>query len=240
VDTPGRACYHIGPSEAGKTQRDRLTAMFTGIVQHVGRVVGIVRRGEARVLTVDAGPPAAQVAIGDSVSVNGACLTAVRIEGERVSFDVGAETVRLTTLGHVREGDPVNLELSLRVGDRLGGHFVSGHVDGVGTVRRLTEMPGEVRLEVEVAPGLTDQMIPKGSVAVEGISLTIAALRRGAFEVSVIPHTLAATTLAARRPGDAVNIECDMIGRWVRKLVQGAGEGTGPTLSRHDLEEQGF
>lgn len=212
--------------------------MFTGIIQQVGRVLAVRSGGQALVLSIEVGPLARHVGVGDSVCIDGVCLTATALDGARVDFDVSAETLRLTTLGDLRPGDGVNLEPALQVGGRLGGHLVSGHADGTGTIRRLERLPGEVRLEVEVAGMLTDLMVPKGSVAVDGISLTIAALRPGAFEVSVIPHTLAATTLQQKATGDRVNIECDMIGRWVKKLLGGAAPAGG--LSVDKLEEQGF
>jgi riboflavin synthase len=218
-----------------------MCAMFTGIIRHVGTVRAVGTGADSRTLTIDAGPLADETSVGDSISVNGACLTATRVEASTVACDVGAETLRLTTLGALRAGDAVNLELPLRVGDRLGGHFVSGHVDDVGTIRRLERLPGEARLEVEVDRRLSDQMITKGSVAVDGISLTIAALRPGAFEASIIPHTLAATTLIHKRPGDRVNVECDMMGRWVQRLLPGTRvDLAGESLSISELEEQGF
>lgn len=215
--------------------------MFTGIIQQMGTVVAVERRPQSRVLAIDAGPLADGVTVGDSVNVDGACLTATRIEGTQVTFDAGAETLRLTALADLREGDRVNLEPSLRMGDQLGGHFVSGHVDGVGTIRRKNELAGEVRLEVEVEPRLTEMMILKGSVAVDGISLTIAGLSPGEFEVSLIPHTLTATTIQFKRPGQRVNIECDMMGRWVKRLLaQGGLAAPERPLSIQELEEQGF
>jgi len=212
--------------------------MFTGIIQQVGRVLAVRGGGQARVLSIDAGPLARHVGIGDSVCIDGVCLTATALDGSRVDFDVSAETLRLTTLGTLKPGDGVNMEPALQVGDRLGGHFVSGHADGTGVIRRLERLPGEVRLEVEVPETLTDLMILKGSVAVDGISLTIAALRPCAFEVSIIPHTLAATTLEHKGAGDRVNIECDMVGRWVKKLLRGAEPAGGMSIG--DLQEQGF
>lgn len=214
--------------------------MFTGIIRHVGTVRAVRRSAQSCALSLEAGPVAAEVAVGDSVCVDGVCLTATKVDSSQVEFDVGAETLRLSTLEALREGNVVNLEPSLRVGDPLGGHFVSGHVDGVGTIRRKDELPGEVRLEVEVGPELTDQMIMKGSVAVDGISLTIAALAPGSLEVSLIPHTIAATTMQHKGPGDRVNIECDMVGRWVRRVVGGGATEAAEPLSISDLEEQGF
>ncbi len=213
--------------------------MFTGIIQTMGRVAVVRRRPQARRLTIEAGPLAEQVSVGDSVSVDGVCLTATSVGGGRMSFDVGAETVSRTTLAHLREGARVNLEPALRAGDPIGGHFVNGHVDGIGTIRRKDERPGEVRLEVAVPAALTDDMVVKGSVAVDGISLTVAALRPGSFEASIIPHTLAVTTLQHKTPGEHVNIECDMIGRWVRRVVAQQTPERGE-LSLPDLEEQGF
>ena len=214
--------------------------MFTGIVQHVGTVTAMRRAAESAVLVIDAGPMAAEAAVGDSICVSGACLTATAISDMIVDFDVSAETLRLTTLGQLRQGSRVNLEPSLRIGDKLGGHFVSGHVDGVGAIRQLAERPGEVRLAVEVEPRLAGDMILKGSVAVDGISLTIAALDDASFECSLIPETRRATTMQFHRPGARVNVECDMIGRWVRKLLAAQTGGRHGDVSVEDLREQGW
>jgi riboflavin synthase len=215
--------------------------MFTGIIRQIGTVRTVEQRPQARVLTIHAGPLASAAAAGDSICVDGVCLTTTRVGAGAISFDVSAETLRLTTLGELREGDEVNLEPSLRVGDQMGGHFVSGHVEGTGTIRRKEALAGEVRLTVEVEPGLSDQMVMKGSVAVDGISLTIAALATGRFEVSLIPFTLSATTIGRKGPGDRVNIECDMIGRYVRRLLGRDGAlSDGGSLTVKDLEEQGF
>jgi len=213
--------------------------MFTGIIRQIGTVRAVELRPQARVLTIHAdGMPASA---GDSVCVDGVCLTATRVEGAAIAFDVSAETLRLTTLGELRAGAEVNLEPSLRAGEPMGGHFVSGHVDGTGRIRQKEARAGEVRLAVEVEPGLAEQMVMKGSVAVDGISLTIAALATGSFEVSLIPFTLSATTMGRKGSGDRVNIECDMIGRYVRRLL---GRESAPShdgsLTMKDLEEQGF
>jgi riboflavin synthase len=211
--------------------------MFTGIIQAVGSVADVRGAAAARAIRVRSPDIAADAAVGQSVNVDGCCLTVTAVEGECLAFDVGAETLRLTTLGALGRGDRVNLEPALRIGDRLGGHFVQGHVDGVGTIRRKEALPGEVRLEVAVERRLSREMILKGSLAVDGISLTIAALRDDACEMSLIPHTIAATTLRDKGPGDRVNVECDLIGRWVRKLLSGEPAAG---LSVRDLEEQGF
>lgn len=214
--------------------------MFTGIVQHIGTVVGVRRLPNARVLTIEVGPLADRVSVGDSVSVDGVCLTATSLQGSHVTFDVSAETVSRSTLSELNQGAPVNLEPALRAGDPIGGHFVNGHVDGVGTILRMDERPGEVRLEVSAPSELTGDMVMKGSVAVDGISLTVAALRRGAFEASIIPHTMASTALRHKSAGDAVNIECDMIGRWVRRVLDQRAEAGDRNLRVEDMEEQGF
>ncbi len=211
--------------------------MFTGIVRGVCSVAATGRRANSLVLELDLGELAAQVAVGDSVLVDGVCLTATRGHDGRTEFDVAAETLRLTTLGSLNPGGRVNVELALRPTDRFGGHFVSGHVDGVGTIVENPSRPGDTMLKVRVPAAMSDQMVVKGSVAVDGISLTIAALGQDSFEVSLIPHTLAVTTLGEKRPGERVNVECDMIGKWVRKCVE-QQRPQGLTLER--LEEAGF
>jgi riboflavin synthase len=196
--------------------------MFTGIVQKVAEVASVQHKGASSVVALEMAGLAADVKAGDSVMADGVCLTATGVRGSVAEFDVSAETLRLTTLGSLRHGSRLNVELAMRPDDRFGGHFVSGHVDGVGTIERITPLPGETRLRVRVPKELSEQMVMKGSVAVDGISLTVAALEAGAFEVSLIPHTLAATTLSEKKPGARVNVECDMIGKWVLRLL---GEG---------------
>ena len=216
--------------------------MFTGIVQKVARVSTVERRGKSAVLRLELEELADEVTQGDSVLVDGVCLTATAVGGARVEFDVSAETLHLTTMGALKAGDRVNVELAMRPTDRFGGHFVSGHVDGVGAILEKAPRPGETRLKVSVPPELARMMVMKGSVAVDGISLTVAGLEDGAFEVSLIPHTLAATTLQHKGPGARVNVECDMIGKWLRKFVAAEDEtqGAEPGLTQRSLEEQGF
>ncbi len=215
--------------------------MFTGIIRHIGTVSAVRRQSGSLRLGIDAGPLSEGLEVGDSLSVDGVCLTVTERQGNAVACDVGAETLDRSTLGGLRRGEKVNLEPALRVGYPLGGHFVSGHVDGTGTIRAKEERPGEVRLTVEVVPELGRQMIQKGSVAVDGISLTVARLESARFEASIIPHTLAATTLQFKGAGDPVNIECDVIGRWVRRLLGEEDEVRSPgALDVGKLEEQGF
>lgn len=171
--------------------------------------------------------------------VDGVCLTATSIEGNTGAFDVSSETLRLTTLHNLDRGSQVNVELAMTPRDRFGGHFVSGHVDGTGRILDKARRPGETRLRVGVSDALTNQMIMKGSVAVDGISLTVAGLSSGSFEVSLIPHTIEWTTLRTKNAGAEVNIECDMIGKWVKKLMHNA-EGQTDGLTMEQLRENGL
>jgi riboflavin synthase len=190
--------------------------MFTGIVEEVGTVREIQRRGELARLEIAASLVLDGSDRGASVAVNGACLTVVARGAERLAFEVGPETLARTALGRLAAGDAVNLERPLRFGGALGGHLVLGHVDGVGAVVAVTRVESTARVRIAL-PGahLEPLLIPQGSVAVEGVSLTVAALDGLTFEVMLIPHTLAATTLGRLRPGQPVNIETDVIGKYV-------------------------
>jgi riboflavin synthase alpha subunit len=163
------------------------------------------------------------VRTGDSIAVSGVCLTAVAIEPGRLGFDLAEETRAVTTLGDLAAGDAVNLERPLRLGAPVGGHLVLGHVDGVGRVAAVEAEGAGRRLTVLVPPALRPYLIPKGSVAVDGVSLTVAALDDTGFAVALIPHTLAVTTLGARRGGDRVNLEMDVLGKYVQALLPAAG-----------------
>jgi riboflavin synthase alpha subunit len=195
--------------------------MFTGLVEALGRVGAVETAGQGRRLRVAAPEdPAWQLALGAGVAVNGVCLTVVEAGAGRLAFDLAEETLRVTTLGELRTGDPVNLERPLRFDGRLGGHLVLGHVDGIGRVTAVGPEGEGARLEVEVPPGLRPFLIPKGSVAVDGVSLTVAGLADTAFAVALIPHTLEVTTLGQRRPGDPVNLEMDVIGKYVQGFMR--------------------
>jgi riboflavin synthase len=213
--------------------------MFTGLVQQLGTVEGVGASGSKLRLGLDLGEMARNVAIGDSVMVSGVCLTAEWIDGSIVFFDVVRETVSRTILSDLRKGDKVNLELALRLNDRLGGHLISGHVDGVGRIKSLRKTPGEWRLAVDAPPEVMRYLVEKGSVAVDGISLTVAALSARGFEVAVIPHTAAVTTLAQARVGGRVNLEGDMIGRWVARFLTCAAGNEKSELSEK-LRKSGF
>ena len=209
--------------------------MFTGIVEGLGRVTAIDVRHDKGRLQLDLESLADGVAVGDSVAVDGVCLTAAVLAAPRVAFDVSGETLSRTTLGGCRVGDSVNVERALRVGDRMGGHFVQGHVDGVGVLSRKDVLPGQWTVEFIVPADLAAAMILKGSVAVDGISLTICDLSADRFSVALIPHTLLATTLRDKTIGGRVNIETDLIGKYVARLLGQSGDShiTPEFLARH-------
>jgi riboflavin synthase alpha subunit len=195
--------------------------MFTGLVEALGRVGAVEAVGSGRRLRVVApDEPAWRLELGESVAVSGVCLTVVEAESGRLAFDLAEETLRVTTLGELGAGDPVNLERPLRFDGRLGGHLVLGHVDGIGRVSVIRPEGDGVWLEVEAPRSLRPLLIPKGSVTVDGVSLTVAGLEETAFAVALIPHTLAVTTLGRRRAGDPVNLEMDVIGKYVRGFMQ--------------------
>ncbi len=195
--------------------------MFTGIVEEIATVVGLIRSGKLARLEVEAAGTVEGTEIGGSIAVNGVCLTVVERRPKGFAFEVGPETLARTTLGGLRGGDAVNLERPLRFGGALGGHLVLGHVDGVGTVDEVTRVESTTRVRVALpGPELEPLLIPQGSVAVDGVSLTVAALGGRSFEVLLIPHTLSATTLGRLVARQAVNIEADVIGKYlVRSLA---------------------
>jgi riboflavin synthase len=196
--------------------------VFTGLVETLGRIARTTDEGAGRRLTVGWPGLAEPLTLGESVAVNGCCLTVVHADADHFDVQLGPETLLRTNLGDVRHGDRVNLERALRVGDRLGGHFVQGHVDT--TARLHARRPeGEWEfLEFTIDPSWTAYMVPKGSVAVDGVSLTLVTVGPAAFSVMLIPHTLTVTTLGQRAPGDRVNLETDMLARHVARLLGNA------------------
>jgi riboflavin synthase len=193
--------------------------VFTGIVRELGHVDALDGREDGVRLRVRAPDTAGAAAIGDSVALNGVCLTVTERDGEVLSFDAVPETLARSALGRLRAGATVNVEPALRAGEPLGGHIVQGHVDGVGRVRAMTPEGEGARLEVEADPDLLRYCVEKGSIAVEGVSLTVAALADDAFEIALIPHTLEVTTLGGLRPGDEVNLEVDVLAKYVERLL---------------------
>jgi len=194
--------------------------VFTGIVEEIGEVRGVERRGDVMRLDVAARVTREGSDLGASVAVNGVCLTVVAARPEGVAFEVGPETLTRTTLGRLKAGDAVNLERPLRFGAAVGGHLVLGHVDGIGTVTDVTRVESTARVRIALpGPALAPLLVPQGSVAVDGMSLTVAALETLAFEIMVIPHTLAVTTFGRLAPGRAVNIETDVIGKYLQRSL---------------------
>ena len=195
--------------------------MFTGLVEALGRIERIDREGAGIRLTIawDGLPADDPLELGESIAVNGCCLTVVAADGERFEVQAGPETLARTNLGAGTPGDRVNLERALRVGDRLGGHFVQGHVDTTATLRERRPEGEWEFLAFTIDPAWTPLMVPKGSIAVDGVSLTLVDVAADGFSVMLIPHTLAVTTLGLIRPGDAVNIEADMLAKHVQKLL---------------------
>jgi len=208
--------------------------MFTGLIEEIGTLQHITRQGEALVLTIRAKKVLEGVQLGDSISVNGVCLTAIRFDGTSVAMDVMPETFRKTTLRRLVPGDKVNLERAMLATSRFGGHIVQGHVDGTGAIRSRETVDNAVYFTIEPDdPSLFRYIIAKGSIAIDGISLTVADTTDGAFRVSIIPHTLAETVLQHKQPGDAVNLETDIVGKYVEHLLSWTTKGSaGPAAGR--------
>jgi len=198
--------------------------MFTGIIQEKGEVLVFTRKRDVSRLTVESDLVFKNVRKGDSISVSGVCLTAVEIGKRTLFFDVVRQTQEISTLRDLAAGDPVNLERSLTIGDPLGGHFVTGHIDCVGTVAAVNRQKETAAFEISVEPQHIKFLAKKGSVAVDGISLTVGEIGTGSFTVYLIPHTLSETTMDKKRPGDRVNIEFDMIGKYVLNAMEKSGQ----------------
>jgi len=209
--------------------------MFTGIVEGLGNVIRLTMKGADAVLEVEAEIDLREVSLGDSIAVNGACLTVTYHNGKVFSADVSAESLSKTTLKYLRTGQKVNLEKSLRIGGFLGGHFVLGHVDGIGRILSRTQKSGSIIFAIEAADSLSRYIVEKGSVAIDGISLTVNRLEKGRFYVNVIPHTAVHTTLTGKKEGEWVNIEADILGKYVEKLLQ-SRQG----IDKDFLAEHGF
>ncbi|HMP74915.1 MAG TPA: riboflavin synthase [Kiritimatiellia bacterium] len=193
--------------------------MFTGIIQRLGIIESVERSGGHGRLRIRAGDWAPAIELGESIANEGVCLTVTEERKGVLTFDLLKETFDRTNLGAKKTGQRVNLERALRVGDALGGHFVTGHVDGVGRVRKITPVGRDWILEIACAPELMAQMVGKGSIAISGVSLTLVDLQRDGFTVHLIPHTWENTSLSELSPGDAVNLETDMLGKYVQRIL---------------------
>jgi riboflavin synthase len=212
--------------------------MFTGIIEEIGIVKQVRKAGNSSQIVIGASRVCSDLREGDSISANGVCLTVVKFTPDEFAADVMPETMNRTNLGGLRPGSPVNLERALTLSDRLGGHLVSGHIDGPGKVDRTWTEDNAVWFSITPEPGLMKYIVSKGSVAVDGISLTVVEATDRSFTVSVIPHTRQETTITMRKAGDILNIECDMIAKYTEKLL-----GTGRPQGKIDpgfLAEHGF
>lgn len=196
--------------------------MFSGIIETTGKITTIEQTSEGAKLILTADIPTTEVSLGESICINGACMTVTTIGATELSFDVSVESLRKTNLGDLQPGSLVNLERSLRMNDRLSGHVVSGHVDGVGQVQSIQPEGDSFLYTFTIPTELSRYLVEKGSVAVDGISLTVFHCKPTSFTCAIIPHTHEVTTLHAKRPGDKVNIECDMQGKYIEKFVNEA------------------
>lgn len=211
--------------------------MFTGIIEEIGTVRRIEHGAKGARLTIQAKTVLEDTRIGDSIATNGVCLTVVSMTGDSFSADVMAESLRRSSLGTLQGGSPVNLERAMAANGRFGGHIVSGHIDGTGTIASQKREDNAVWVKIKTPAPLLRYIVEKGSIAIDGVSLTVAAVTDTDFSVSIIPHTGAQTILLGKKPGDPVNLECDVIGKYVEKLT--APHKTGG-ISANFLAENGF
>ena len=214
--------------------------MFTGLIETVGELVSIERRGASGTLMLKTSLPMEEIAVGASIAVNGACLTVVRKGGGTISFDISPETVDRTAFKNLKGGSPLNLERAMRLSDRLDGHLVSGHVDCVATVTERREVAGNIVFSFRFPAPFAKYIAAKGSVAIDGISLTVNSVGPDSFSVNVIPHTAARTTLMGRRVGDEVNVETDLLCRYLERLLARREEVKEGGLTLELLAKSGF
>ncbi|MFH0882628.1 MAG: riboflavin synthase, partial [bacterium] len=212
--------------------------MFTGLVEEVGKVRSLSPRGDSAVLAIEAKAVLDDLKIGDSINVSGACQTVVAFDSHIFTVEAVRETLQRTRFGELRPGDPVNLERAMRPTDRLGGHLVQGHVDGMIRLLSVSELQDSRRLRFELPQENAAFVVEKGSIAIDGVSLTVARLGNGWFEVEIIPHTLAKTTLSSGKPGDRLHVEWDLIAKYVARMLNPHVRGEGVTLEK--LIEAGF
>ncbi|WP_456278459.1 riboflavin synthase [Bacillus sp. AK128] len=215
--------------------------MFTGIIEEIGTVDQMVQQGEAIVLTLQAKKVLEDVHLGDSISVNGVCLTVTSFTNNKFTVDIMPETVRATSLQTLQKGSSVNLERAMAANGRFGGHFVSGHVDGIGTIRKKTRVSNAVYYEIEVPEDLRRFILLKGSICVDGTSLTVFGTTDKTFTISLIPHTLNETILGQKGVGDIVNLECDMLAKYIEQFVfLREKEAKSSGMSESFLREHGY
>lgn len=212
--------------------------MFTGIVEEMGILTQLVRGSKEQRITISCSKILEDIHIGDSIAVNGVCLTVVTYDGKGFQADVMNETFLCSSLGELRHGSPVNLERAMAADGRFGGHIVSGHIDGTGLIKSIKKDGNAIWFEIAASRKITDGIVEKGSIAIDGISLTVAAVDNVSFKVSIIPHTLKETVLGVKKVGDTVNLETDVIGKYVKKLL--ARKTTNAGLTKEMLLANGF
>jgi riboflavin synthase len=212
--------------------------LFTGLILETGRTISVNKRAGGAILSLKANDVAAMSGIGDSVSVNGVCLTVVNKSGNELSFDLSEETLRSTNLGSLRSGDGVNLEPSLRPDSKIGGHFVTGHIDAAGKIRSKTAVGDMLKFEIAAPGNVLRFLVEKGSVAVDGISLTVVDILKDGFTLVIIPHTAKMTTLGFKGPGETVNVEVDILGKYVAKFLKRSGDEDARLMKA--LMEEGY
>ena len=216
-----------------------MSRMFTGIIQYVGRVESVADVTSGRRIGVDLGPLAERLIVGASVAVDGACLTASRITGNRAEFDVVPQTLKQTTLGELTVGSEVNLEPAISADAALDGHIVQGHIDATANLARTDHNSDGVMVTLTAADELTDQMVSRGSITLAGVSLTLANVEKGRFSVALVPTTLERTTFRNLRAGDRLNVELDIIGKYVRRHLENLAGKASP-LTMENLRQAGF
>lgn len=218
--------------------------MFTGIIEELGEIKNLKMAGVSGQITIKAEKVLEGTRIGDSIAVNGICLTVTSLLTDGFTADVMAETVRRSSMGEAKRGDKVNLERAMSAEGRFGGHIVSGHIDGTGTILSYKKEENAVWITIEAASEILRLIVPKGSICIDGVSLTVARLMENSFQVSIIPHTGAETTLLGKKPGDKVNLENDVVGKYVQRLLGGnigvGAEEKQSTLTMEKLMEYGF
>jgi len=216
--------------------------MFTGIIEEMGVVKEVIKTRQGSSVSILAKTVLEGLRVGDSVTVNGVCLTVVGFDPTGMKADISPETAKVTTLGSLKAGDPVNLERAMRLGDRLGGHLVTGHVDAIGAIRARTQEADALQLVIEAPREVLRYCVPKGSITVDGISLTLNEVTDRGFRVAIIPHTAKVTALGIKQVGDAVNLEADLVGKFVERLFPGRESGGQPDIKidRDYLQKRGL